>query len=115
MMRQDGPGRFASQIAENGLIVFDQSESMRPELKAVYQAVRAFAAEAGPSDKISVITVKDSADLNLAPTNLAPTKEADQVLRELGPVTDEGKTRSSTASISAWTVCSKLARRNRHS
>ena len=68
------------------------------------------AAEAGPSDKISVITVKDSADLNLA-----PTKDADQVLRELGPVTDEGKTRSSTASISAWTVCSKLARRNRHS
>ena len=69
------------------VIVFDQSESMRPELKAVYQAVRAFVAEAGPGDKISVITVKDSAGLNGAPSD-----DSDQVLRDLGPVIAEGKT-----------------------
>ena len=69
------------------VIVFDQSESMRPELAAVYQAVRAFVADAGPGDKISVIAVKDSADVNVA-----PTRDSDQVLRELGPVTAEGRT-----------------------
>lgn len=69
------------------VIVFDQSESMRPELAAVYQAVRAFVTETGPGDKTSVITVKDSADVNVA-----PTKDSDQVLRELGPVTAEGRT-----------------------
>jgi Ca-activated chloride channel homolog len=69
------------------VIVFDQSESMRPELAAVNQAVRAFVAEAGPGDKISVIAVKDSADVKVA-----PTKDSDQVLRELGPVMAEGRT-----------------------
>lgn len=69
------------------VIVFDQSESMRPEIAVVNQAVRAFVKEAAADDKISVIAVRDSADVNIA-----PTRDTEQVLSELGPVVAEGRT-----------------------
>ena len=70
------------------VIVFDQSESMRHEVKAVHAAVRAFVEEAAAGDKVSVIAVRDSADVDVA-----PTRDTDQVLRELGSmVVAEGRT-----------------------
>ncbi len=73
--------------ARDTVIVFDQSESMRPEVAAVNQAVRTFVKEAAEGDRISVIAVRDSADVNIA-----PTRDTDQVLSELGPVVAEGRT-----------------------
>lgn len=69
------------------VIVFDQSESMRPEIAVVNQAVRTFVKEAAAGDKISVIAVRDSAGVNVA-----PTRDTDRVLSELGPVVAEGRT-----------------------
>ena len=69
------------------VIVFDQSESMRPEVGAVNEAIRTFVKEAGAGDKISVIAVRDSAAVNIA-----PTRDTDRVLSELVPVIAEGRT-----------------------
>jgi Mg-chelatase subunit ChlD len=60
---------------------------MRPALPAVNEGVREFIRQAGEGDRISVIIVKDSADVGVA-----PTPDADQALRELGTVVAEGQT-----------------------
>jgi Ca-activated chloride channel homolog len=69
------------------VVVLDQSESMKPELAAVLEGVRAFVKEAAPGDKVSIVTVRDSAGVAVA-----PTLDTDRVLRELGPVAAEGRT-----------------------
>jgi hypothetical protein len=68
------------------VIVFDQSESMQPELPALYEAVREFVT-ASPGDKISVISVRSSANLDIAPTD-----DQDRLLRGLGAVVAGGRT-----------------------
>jgi VWFA-related protein len=69
------------------VIVFDQSESMRPAIPRALEAIRAFVNSAASGDKISVITVRESAGIGVP-----PTEDTDQVLRELGPGAAEGRT-----------------------
>lgn len=68
------------------VIILDQSESMRPELPSLYKAVRTFV-NANPGDKISVITIRGSPNLDVA-----PTEDAEQLFRDLGPVIAGGRT-----------------------
>lgn len=69
------------------VIVFDQSESMRATLPLALQAVHAFVNSGAPGDRISVVTVRESADVGVA-----PTEDGDQVIRHLGPSAAQGKT-----------------------